>query len=207
MQTIDSTGNSKSNFATLGATNHSELERADRDFYATSPDALEALLRVFDLPKDKFVWECAAGNGHLAEVLSNFGYNVFASDIVERDYPLNKQDFLKCEGPIHANILTNPPYAKALEFVKHALTIIRTGNYVIMFMRIQFLEGQKRYKELFNANSGLKYVYVFSERAKCARNGLAEEFGKASAVAYAWYVWQKGYHDEPVIRWIPPRLA
>ena len=46
-----------------------------------------------------------------------------------------------------------------------------------------------------------KVVYVFSGRVKCAMNGDFEKVG-SSAVAYAWFVWEKGFKDEPVIRWV-----
>lgn len=43
------TGNSKSVFATMGASNHSETERQKNDYYATEPLAVELLLA-----KEKF---------------------------------------------------------------------------------------------------------------------------------------------------------
>ena len=46
-----------------------------------------------------------------------------------------------------------------------------------------------------------KYVYVFSKRTVCARNGDFENT-KGSAVCYCWYIWEKGFKGEPVIRWI-----
>jgi len=37
----------------------------------------------------------------------------------------------------------------------------------------------------------------------CAKNGDFESKKKeGSAVAYAWYVWEKGYKGETVIKWI-----
>lgn len=42
----DWTGNNKSTFTCLGASNHSKHERADFDYYATDPIAAELLLSV-----------------------------------------------------------------------------------------------------------------------------------------------------------------
>ena len=72
MQVKDWTGNSKSTFVTLGASNHSETNREINDFYATDPKALELLLDVESF--DPYVWEVACGKGHLSKVLKNRGY-------------------------------------------------------------------------------------------------------------------------------------
>ena len=61
-------GNSKSVFAQLGVSNHSTEERQNEDYYATDPEAAQWLLRIEDIPKDKPIWECAAGARHLADV-------------------------------------------------------------------------------------------------------------------------------------------
>lgn len=39
---------------------------------------------------------------------------------------------------------------------------------------------------------------------KCAKNGDFEKYGKGvgTAIAYGWYVWEKGFKGESIIRWI-----
>lgn len=106
-------------------------------------------------------------------------------------------DFLQDKNIFNGDILTNPPYKYALEFVEHALELIPKGNKVIMFLKLQFLEGQER-RRLFDTMQ-LSKVYVFSKRQQCAKNGI---FSGSSAVAYAWFVWIKGYNDSPIIEWI-----
>ena len=67
-----------------------------------------------------------------------------------------------------------------------------------MFLKLTFLEGQKRRK--FFDSYPPKTVYVFSKRINCARNG---DFSvKQSAVCYAWFVWVKGWKGETVVKWI-----
>lgn len=68
-----------------------------------------------------------------------------------------------------------------------------------MFLKLTFLEGQKRKK--FFEKYPHKKVYVFSQRQKCAINGNFEQIG-SSAAAYAWFVWEKGYKGKPQIEWI-----
>lgn len=55
------TGNSNSIYKALGASNHTDKEREENDYYATSPDAVEALLEreVFN----KTIYEPAVGGG------------------------------------------------------------------------------------------------------------------------------------------------
>lgn len=55
------TGNSKSIYSTLGASNHSDYERVEQDFYATSPLAIDALLKHETFSKN--IWENACGGG------------------------------------------------------------------------------------------------------------------------------------------------
>ena len=118
-QTKDWTGNSKAIYATHGASNHSEDDRADLDYYATDPEAVEKLLGV-----EKFfhyILEPACGGGHVAEVLLKHGHDVLCSDIVNRGYEKQTMtaDFLHLNmSPRNSrDIITNPPYSKAKEFV------------------------------------------------------------------------------------------
>lgn len=195
-------GNKRTTYAQLGASNHCNHDRQSEDFYATDPIAIDKLKKVFGIPKN--IVEISAGNGHLSERLKELGHNVISWDIIQRDYPLDKvQDFLTVKDlPKGYSILTNPPFNKCAEFVLHSLDLLEEGQYAIFFLKIQFLESAKRYKELFSKYPP-KYIYVFSERCLCAMNGEFEINGKrqSSAVCYAWFVWQKGNYSEPIVRW------
>ena len=200
----DWNGNSNSIYKTLGASNHTEKEREENDFYATDPIAIDKLLKVEN--PSHYIWECACGEGHLAKRLKNYGFEVLSSDIVERAYKIDFiEDFLKENSCCHHNwdILTNPPYKYAKEFVLQALKRVCEGSKVYMFLKLQFLEGKARYRELFNKYPPKK-IYVFSERVMCAKNGDFETMkaGGGSAVAYAWFVWEKGYEGNTTIEWI-----
>jgi hypothetical protein len=100
------------------------------------------------------------------------------------------------------DIITNPPYKYAKEFIEKSLSIIPTGNKVAMFLKIQFMEGKGR-KSLFITNPP-KTIYVSSSRLLCAKNGDFEQAIKngGSAVAYAWYVWEKGFNGKTSVEWI-----
>lgn len=72
-----------------------------------------------------------------------------------------------------------------------------------MFLKLQFLEGKKRFEQLFSKIPP-KTVYVFSERILCAKNGEFQKMrdGGGSAVAYAWFVWEAGWSGTTEIKWI-----
>ena len=193
----DWTGNSRSAHATLGARNYALNEREANDFYATDPKALELLLDMEQF--DRNVWECACGQGHLAEVLNARGYLVKSTDLIDRGYGESGIDFLKCTETFDGDIITNPPYKYAKEFVEKALEVITDGHRVAMFLKIQFLEGKAR-RKMFEKYPP-KTIYVSSGRLCCALGGDFEKYAKSNAVTYAWFIWEKGFTGEPTIRW------
>lgn len=190
-------GYSKSPFTTMGATGHFEEEREPNDYYATSPKAAEMLL---DLERfDKCIWEPACGEGHIAKVLKSHNHIVKCTDLIDRGFGEGGVDFLKSQDKWDGDIITNPPYKYAKEFVEKALALVPNHSKVAMFLKIQFLEGKGR-RELLEKYPP-KCVYVSSSRLKCARNGIFEEVERSGAMCYAWFVWEKGFKGEPVIRW------
>lgn len=192
-------GNDKSVYTTLGASNHTEKERETNDYYATDSIAIDSLLEKANLSNN--IWECACGEGHLSKRLIELGYNVKSTDLIYRGFGTGGIDFLECEDKFEGDILTNPPYKYAKEFVEHALTLIPNGNKVFMFLKLQFLEGKGR-RDLFNRGE-LKTLYVSTSRILCAKNGdFTEKKNANSAVAYGWYEFEKGYKGEPTIKWI-----
>ena len=176
--------------------------RVENDYYATPPESTQALLNVLEL--NGSILEPACGEGHISEVLkSNYpNSEIVSTDLVDRGYGSGGINFLEhTYDRTFTNVITNPPFKYMREFVEKSLEI--STDKVIMFGKIQFLEGQRR-KE-FLENSPLKYVYVFSERQNPMRNGSpVDENGKkwSSTMCFAWYVWEKGYQGEPVVRWL-----
>jgi len=185
-------------FKILGASNHSKEEREENDYYATDPSATEMLLELE--PKLQNVLEPCCGGGHISEVLKYKGINVKSSDLVDRGYGEPGVNFITGYDFWDGDIVTNPPYKYAARFVEHSLSIIPDGRKVVMFLKIQFLESVGR-RQLFK-DSPPKIVYVSSSRIKCARGGDFEKYSKDSSAAfYAWYVWEKGFKGDPIIKW------
>lgn len=195
----DWTGNAKSVFTCNGARNFALAEREKNDYYATEPRAVELLLEL-----EKFtphVWECACGEGHISEVLKEHGYKVYSTDLIDRGYGEGNIDFFKVTQENTKDIITNPPYKFAKEFVEHALEISADGTKIAMFLKLTFLESKAR-RKLFEKYPP-KVIYVSSSRLQCAKNGDFEKFSKGvgTAMAYGWYIWEKGYKGETVVRW------
>jgi hypothetical protein len=179
-------------------------DRVAHDFYATP---IESTRKILD--KEKLfgaVLEPACGNGAISkEIICTYpNIELYSSDLVDRGYGLPRnEDFLKSKMTLDSIdiVITNPPFNLFQEFAEKALEIARYK--VILFGKLQALEGQKR--ATFMENSPLRTVYVFKARQNPLRNGSPlDENGKpwASTMAFAWFVWEIGYVGKPMIEWI-----
>lgn len=176
-------------------------ERIEDDFYATPEDSIKALLAVEEIIYP--AWEPACGDGAISKLLN--GKQLTSTDLINRGYAygVGGVDFLKTqECPDDTRtIITNPPFNLFQEFAEKAIAF--ASDKVILFGKLQALEGQKR--ATFMQNSPLRTVYVFKARQNPLRNGSPiDENGKpwASTMAFAWFVWEIGYTGKPQIEWI-----
>ena len=186
--------------------------REENDFYATDPSAIDKSIRFFEeIELSDNLWEPACGQLHLSCRLKDYGYNVVSSDLVKRNDYCIKLDFLQSTKMLEnsEDIITNPPFKLASDFVKKSMELLNNGRFAVFLLKIQFLETETR-AELFK-NCGLKYVGVFSNRICCAMNGEFDKYFKQDKITgqyrggtqcYAWFVFQKGYNGEPVLKFI-----
>ena len=119
-----------------------------------------------------------------------------STDLIDRGYGTAPHDFLTSELTAD-NLVTNPPFTLAEEFVK--LGLQRVTHKLAILGKLQFLEGIKR-KIMFESTP-LARVHVFSKRIKMARNGQNNTYG-SSMICFAWFVWEHGFHGPPTIHWI-----
>lgn len=182
-------------------------ERVDYDFYATDPIAVQKLLEQYQI-KGTDVLEPCIGNGNIANTVNKFYGNqksITGVDIVDRGYPNTiLSDYLTWEPEKKFDcIITNPPYSLAKEFVEKSMKLLNSDGQLMMFLKIQFLEGAKR-KEMFSKYPP-KYIYVFRNRMATWNNGEPlDPNGKrwATTMCHAWFVWEVGNTDEPIVRWL-----
>lgn len=175
----------------------SETREKD-DYYPTPPAGTRALLSV-----EKFegaIWEPACGAGDMSRVLESAGYDVISTDLVDRGYGQPRQDFLMEWAPRAPNIVTNPPFKLAEEFVLKALAL-STGKVAIL-ARLAWLEGKQR-RELFE-NTPLARVWVFAGRLHMQKGEIAGASGAGGMLAFAWFVWEHGHKGPPALGWVSP---
>lgn len=195
-------GTERSLFVCNGAIGHALEDRVENDFYATDPRAAELLLELE--PQLNNIYECAVGKGHLAEVFRKAGKLRAISDLIDRGYyPEGIRckyglDFMTFNKVWKGDIVTNPPFCEK-NWIQHSLNCLTEGRYLVLFMKIQCLEGKAR-RQIFDENPPIR-VWVSSSRIRCARNGEESQFARSSAACYCWYVWQKGYKGPTELKW------
>ncbi len=181
------------------------------DLYETPPWATEALLKRHKLVTSRAnahrptIWEPACGSGKMSHVLERYyGMdNVLSSDIRadSRVYGLKGLDFLKHELQDTRKfdwVITNPPYSHAEDFARRALRVAQEG--VALLLKLVFLESQRR-KEFFTRFPP-KDVYVFRSRVNFYPTDQPEIKGSSGTMAFAWFVWEKGFAGDPAIKWL-----
>ena len=171
-------------------------DRGVDDFYPTPAYAVEKLLE-----KEIFsgnIWECACGQGDISKVFIKKGFIVHSTDLLDRGYGIPEKDFLKYRGEMYDNIITNPPYKHALEFVLQAKKY--AGCKVAMFLKTVFLESEARFEMFSDKEFPLKTMYQFSRRVTLYKDG--KKMKNSGMIAYAWFVWDRNYSGKPTIEWI-----
>lgn len=182
-------------------------ERVEGDYYATPPEDTQKFIDTHEL-KGTRILEPSCGEGHISEVIKGKypEREIISRDIYDRGY----KDFDRVEDFLESDpnekfdtIITNPPFKYFQEFIEKGLSKLNDGGELILLGRLQVLEGRKRY-ELFK-DYPPKYVYVSVGRIHTMRNGKRyDENGKkwSSTLAMAWFIWEKGYTGEPIVRWV-----
>lgn len=165
------------------------------DFYPTPAWATHALCLHEGFAGN--IWEPACGDGAMAEVLRGYGHDVYASDLYDRGYGATGIDFLKSERRA-ANIVTNPPYNSAGEFVKACIS--KSTLKFALLLRLAFLEGVERQKTIFNETPPSR-IWIFSERITFYPKNAEVKGG--GTTAYAWFVWDRAKWGTAEIKWLP----
>ena len=182
--------------------------RVSRDFYTTNPEAVRKLIRCHyhgSLPKGRYLEPCVA-TGNIADVIKGHGSEVVGVDIEDYGYPGTiVRNFLDWQtDEVFDGVITNPPFMLAEQFIRKSLSLIKEHGEAVFFLKIQFLEGEKR-RKLFEELPP-RWVYINTKRVPTwAENQKVDpKTGKpwATTMCSAWYIWEKGWRGEPTIRWI-----
>lgn len=143
------------------------------------------------------ILEPCCGSGAISAILKReLDNHVRSQDLHDHGYGTSGIDFLSFEGFQFGNVITNPPYRYAQEFVERSLDM--ADNKVAMLLKIQFLEGARR-RGMFE-RTPLKTVHVFSKRLKIYKEGM--ESKSSTMMCFAWFVWDHAYRGPATINWI-----
>ena len=168
----------------LGIANaYNSAKKSDgTDAFWTVDWATEILLRNTELSEE--VLEPACGEGWISEVLKKHGYKVTSSDINDWGYG-KVQDFLSLER-WDGDLVTNPPYKLAMQFIEHALNI--TSGRVCMLLRSDFWCSITRYDFMHN-HMPSKVIYIARHLPIWQRD--IKKFKHSGIIAHNWAIWEK----------------
>lgn len=181
---------------------------SSNDLFITPIEALCAIQPYLckDLDKNTEVLDPCSGLGDITHWLkNNTDSKIVANELyICKDsnkllhIPEYNEDFLEWGASIPCAdvIVANVPYNKASEFI---LKGFEHAPVQWHFLRLSFLEGQKRFEELFNLGK-LSDVYIFTYRVSCPK-GIDRE-KTANSVCYAWYRFDKDYCGQPRLHWL-----
>ena len=175
--------------------NGTSKDRDENDFYETPQEFTRELLRRCSFSNK--IWEPACGRGAISGVLRDFKYEVYESDLIERDgYPCDQQDFLEADAIEGADIITNPPFKLMAPFLAKAYELCHQK--FAMVMPISGLNSSKRYQAAWGHMpvsqiilSG-RYQHIGS-----ARGIISSQF------THIWVVVDKGHEGKPTFEWCP----
>jgi hypothetical protein len=160
--------------------------RRAKDVYPTPTWAIASLLAVENF--EGLTWEPAEGDGRIVRALRRAGCKVFGSDLA------TGTDFLESHRIVD-NVVTNPPWGKKTEFIRHANECARRK--VTMLLPLSALSGRARRPLFEDAAFPLRAVYVFDRRL----NFHPDSQG-SSTITGGWFLWERGCRREPVLKWI-----
>lgn len=192
----------KEKWKQISSTNRSAArEEHIADYYVTPVDKIIEFLKEFEkvepiFKSQPFILDpCAGGDethamSYPKAIETLYGeYPIKTIDIRDTSLATIKADYLTYELPVKPKVvITNPPFNIAMDIINKALEDVADGGFVVMLLRLNFLETKTR-KEFFD-NHMPKYIFVHHKRMSFTDKGGTD------SVAYCHMVWQKGYKPE-----------
>ena len=152
------------------------------DCFQTDAGSLKPLLPYLRRAAVRVVWECAAGEGNLADGLKAAGFEVLSSDVQ------TGQNFLTWQPEREWDcILTNPPYTQKDLFFERCYAL---GKPFALFVPLTCLEGLKR--QALYARHGLQVLVPPKRPVFTTPNGTVG----GSYFMAAWFTWGLGFPSD-----------
>lgn len=169
------------------------------DYYVTPIDEVVKFLRAFlavePCALSGRVLDCCAGGriGHepmsYPEAMIQCGIDekrITTLDIRADSRAQIIADYLTHPTESYDSIITNPPFDIALQIIQKAISDASPNGWVIVLLRLNFLEGKLR--KSFWDQSMPKYIFVHHKRLSFTGKGT-------DSVAYAHFVFHRPYKE------------
>ena len=176
----------------MSSTKKNSKKRIENDYYPTPAWCIDRLLEEVNMLSGKWL-EPAAGDGALirsvdarlgvrptwtaVELQDKFKTDLEASVDPSR---VHIESFL--DAPLlkeYDVIITNPPFSKALEFIKKSIEL--EPEYVCMLLRLNFMGSGERSDFLRQYTPD---IYVLPNRPSFNGKGT-------DSIEYAWFIWDR----------------
>lgn len=177
--------------------------RNKNDNYLTPNSVIQQLLDIkTDIPKSSSILEpCCSPEKCIVNVLEQNGYNKVSYNIFDESNP--ETNFLTFDEEIKYDyIITNTPYGRcAMDFIDKMKKI--ATKQIITLYNLNFITGTKHYNKLWCDDSyKLKELYVFVRPCWLCDTIRLDGKYKTGINAYAWFVFEKGYKGETILKHI-----
>lgn len=180
------------------STKSKQWERHADDWYVEPRWVSQRLFQVELFPGG--VWDPACGGGNIVKEARAAGLEAVGSDKVIRFTHAHKWDFLVSGRASHPNIVCNPPFGIATQFIEHALSLDPWK--VAMLLPSNWVQGDKRSRWL--QSTPLKTIYFITPRPSMPPGDFLEAGGKAGGgtTDFAWFIWERGHRYAPMVSWL-----
>jgi hypothetical protein len=149
----------------------------------------------------------SCGQGNIVDVALARGIRATGADIVDRAAGrFAVRDFL-LDTRTYRNVVTNPPYKRAVEFIRHGLAHVLPGGRVIVLAQLSFLASQERHS-LFDQHCN--HVFAFSQRPSIPPGETLLKHGEAirgsGSRDYVWAAFDPQHTpgSGAVLHWLKP---
>jgi hypothetical protein len=179
-------------------------ERNPRDYYRTPAWCVEALLREELLSPDVFDPACGDGAILAAIQAHGAGHTVHAQEL---DHAVALEASQRLQVPVSvgdsldeyacwpdADVVMNPPYRQAADFVRRALVEVPQRGKVCALLRLNFLGSSRKRLDIVGPGSELARVLVLPKRPSFTGDG------RSDACEYAFFVWQVEHRGPTEVR-------
>lgn len=156
---------------------------AVNDFVPTPRCVVEALLKYETF--NGLIKEPCCGNGAISSILEEQGYEVNSSDLNDYGYGDVGIDLFSLTESFD-NIITNPPFTGQQKVKKHLLPLATKKMAMLWYAKNIGSEIETP------SGKNLKAIYVFNKPIKWEGAKLGWKF--------AWYVWEKEYTGDIIIK-------